>query len=85
MSAVAYKHLLFRSDARAIEKVGAEGAVTVEEAKGTETVMDVVEGLQFDRGYLSAYFVTDAEKMETILDEPEIPETKPEPAPALEG
>ena len=58
--------------ARAIEKVGAEGAVTVEEAKGTETVMDVVEGLQFDRGYLSAYFVTDAEKMEAILDEPVI-------------
>ena len=58
--------------ARAIEKVGAEGAVTVEEAKGTETVMDVVEGLQFDRGYLSAYFVTDAEKMEASLDEPVI-------------
>jgi chaperonin GroEL len=56
--------------ARAIEKVGAEGAVTVEEAKGTETTMDIVEGLQFDRGYLSPYFVTDPEKMETILDEP---------------
>jgi chaperonin GroEL len=58
--------------ARAIEKVGAEGAVTVEEAKGTETTMDIVEGLQFDRGYLSPYFVTDPEKMETILDEPVI-------------
>jgi chaperonin GroEL len=56
--------------ARAIEKVGAEGAVTVEEAKGTETTMDIVEGLQFDRGYLSPYFVTDPEKMEAILEEP---------------
>jgi chaperonin GroEL len=55
--------------AQAIEKVGAEGAVTVEEAKGTETMMDVVEGLQFDRGYLSPYFVTDAEKMEAILED----------------
>lgn len=53
--------------ARAIEKVGAEGAVTVEEAKGTETTMDVVEGLQFDRGYLSPYFVTEPEKMEAVL------------------
>jgi chaperonin GroEL len=56
--------------ARAIEKVGAEGAVTVEEAKGTETTMDIVEGLQFDRGYLSPYFVTDPEKMEATLEEP---------------
>ncbi|OFW36482.1 MAG: chaperonin GroL, partial [Acidobacteria bacterium RIFCSPLOWO2_12_FULL_67_14b] len=56
--------------AHAIEKVGAEGAVTVEEAKGTETVMDIVEGLQFDRGYLSAYFVTDPEKLEAVLDDP---------------
>ena len=54
--------------ARAIEKVGTEGAVTVEEAKGTETTMDVVEGLQFDRGYLSPYFVTDPEKMEVALE-----------------
>jgi len=54
--------------ARAIERVGAEGAVTVEEAKGTETTMDVVEGLQFDRGYLSPYFVTDSEKMEAVLE-----------------
>ncbi len=56
--------------ARAIDKVGSEGAVTVEEAKGTETTLDVVEGLQFDRGYLSPYFVTDAEKLETVLDRP---------------
>ena len=56
--------------AAAIEKVGAEGAVTVEEAKGTETTMEIVEGLQFDRGYLSPYFVTDPEKMEAVLEEP---------------
>ncbi|MEX2663232.1 MAG: chaperonin GroEL, partial [Vicinamibacterales bacterium] len=58
--------------ARAIEKVGPEGAVTVEEAKGMETEMDVVEGLQFDRGYLSPYFVTDPEKMEAVLEDPMI-------------
>ena len=56
--------------ARAMEKVGAEGAVTVEEAKGTETALDIVEGLQFDHGYLSPYFVTDPEKMEAVLDDP---------------
>ena len=56
--------------AEAMEKVGAEGAVTVEEAKGTETVMEVVDGMQFDRGYLSAYFVSDPEKMEAVLDNP---------------
>jgi chaperonin GroEL len=56
--------------ARAIETVGAEGAVTVEEAKGTETTVEIVEGLQFDRGYLSAYFVTDPEKLESVLDHP---------------
>jgi chaperonin GroEL len=56
--------------AAAIEKVGTEGAVTVEEAKGTETTMEVVEGMQFDRGYLSPYFVTDPEKMEAVLEEP---------------
>ena len=55
--------------ARAIERVGAEGAVTVEEAKGTETTMEIVEGLQFDRGFLSPYFVTDAEKMEAVLED----------------
>jgi chaperonin GroEL len=55
--------------AEAVTRVGSEGAVTVEEAKGTETSLDVVEGMQFDRGYLSAYFVTDAEKMEVVLEE----------------
>ena len=56
--------------AEALEKVGAEGAVTVEETKGTDTTLDVVEGLQFDRGYLSPYFVTSNEKLEVHLDEP---------------
>ncbi len=55
--------------AQAIEKVGAEGAVTVEEAKGTDTTMEVVEGMQFDRGYLSPYFVTDPEKMQAVLED----------------
>ncbi|HXU90349.1 MAG TPA: chaperonin GroEL [Methylomirabilota bacterium] len=58
--------------AKAIDKVGGEGAVTVEEAKGTETTIDIVEGLQFDRGYLSAYFVTDSEKLEAALERPYI-------------
>lgn len=58
--------------AQAMEKVGKEGIVTVEEAKGTETVLEIVEGLQFDQGYLSPYFVTDSEKMVTILEEPYI-------------
>ena len=55
--------------ADAVTKVGPEGAVTVEEAKGTETSLDLVEGMQFDRGYLSPYFVTDAEKMQVVLEE----------------
>jgi len=58
--------------ARAFEKVGKEGVITVEEAKGTETFVDVVEGMQFDRGYLSPYFVTNSEKMEVELDSPYI-------------
>jgi len=56
----------------AMEKVGGEGVITVEESKTTETTMEVVEGMQFDRGFLSPYFVTDAEKMEAILEDPMI-------------
>ena len=56
----------------AFEKVGKEGVITVEEAKGTDTYVDVVEGMQFDRGYLSPYFVTNAEKMEADLESPYI-------------
>ena len=56
----------------AFEKVGKEGVITVEEAKGTDTYVDVVEGMQFDRGYLSPYFVTNSEKMEVDLESPYI-------------
>ncbi|MCA9502452.1 MAG: chaperonin GroEL, partial [Myxococcales bacterium] len=56
--------------ASALERVGEQGIVTVEEAKGTETSMSVVEGMQFDRGWLSPYFVTDTAKMEAVLDDP---------------
>jgi chaperonin GroEL len=56
--------------ASAIEKTGSEGVVSVEEAKGTETTVELVEGMQFDRGYLSPYFVTDPQKMEVVLQEP---------------
>jgi chaperonin GroEL len=56
--------------ARAMEKVGRDGVITVEEAKGMEDELEVVEGMQFDRGYLSPYFVTDSEKMETVLNDP---------------
>ncbi|ADO72599.1 chaperonin GroEL [Stigmatella aurantiaca] len=58
--------------ADAMEKVGKEGVITVEEAKGLETTLDVVEGMQFDRGYVSPYFVTNRERMEVVLDDPYI-------------
>jgi chaperonin GroEL len=58
--------------AEAVEKVGEEGAVSVEEAKGTETVVEVVKGMRIDRGFLSPYFVTDPAKMEAVLDHPRI-------------
>ncbi|MDX1930960.1 MAG: chaperonin GroEL, partial [Pirellulaceae bacterium] len=58
--------------AEAMERVGAEGVVSVEEAKGTETTLEVVNGMQLDRGFLSPYFITDPDKMEAVLDSPRI-------------
>jgi len=58
--------------ADAMDKVGKDGTITVEEAKSIETTLDVVEGMQFDKGYISPYFVTNAESMEAILDNPYI-------------
>src|SRR6266852_1431304 len=58
--------------AEAMDKVGKEGVITVEEAKGLETTLEVVEGMQFDRGYISPYFVTDPERMEAVLEDPYI-------------
>jgi len=58
--------------AEAMEKVGKEGVITVEEAKAMETTLEIVEGMQFDRGYISPYFITDPEKMEAVLEDPYI-------------
>ena len=58
--------------AEAMEKVGKEGVITVEEAKSLETELDVVEGMQFDRGYISPYFITNADKMTVELEDPYI-------------
>src|ERR1035441_4725202 len=58
--------------AEAMAKVKKEGVITVEEAKGTDTTVEVVEGMQFDRGYISPYFITDTEKMEVVMENPQI-------------
>src|SRR5690606_19441990 len=65
-------HEIGKLIAEAMSKVGNEGVITVEEAKGTDTYVDIVEGMQFDRGYLSPYFVTDTDKMIADLENPYI-------------
>ena len=65
-------HMIGDIIAEAMDKVGKEGVITVEEAKSMETTLDIVEGMQFDRGYLSPYFITDAERMEVVLEDPYI-------------
>ncbi len=65
-------HSIGKLIAQAMAKVKKEGVITIEEAKGTETSVEIVEGMQFDRGYISPYFVTDSEKMETVFEDPYI-------------
>src|SRR5205809_7948261 len=64
-----YDETIGRIIAEAMEKVGKDGVITVEEAKAMDTTLDVVEGMQFDRGYLSPYFVTNPERMEVVLED----------------
>src|SRR5205809_7742871 len=63
-----YDETIGRIIAEAMDKVGKDGVITVEEAKGMDTSLDIVEGMQFDRGYLSPYFVTDPDRMEVVLE-----------------
>jgi chaperonin GroEL len=71
--------------AKAMQKVGNEGVITVEEAKSLETELDVVEGMQFDRGYLSPYFITNADKMIAELEDPYILSTRRSSPPAADA